>query len=151
METLEYTWEEYTNDIKIISEMISKIPNPHLLCLYRGSLPMGTHLSNKLSLPLSIVDFQTRDGDTNITEPKLIKNAGICATDTLVIIDDIFDKGLTIAKTREFLYKKFPHIRLKQITLFRNSHMIHLHDNYNFDVKFINESRGQWIEFPWEG
>ena len=145
---LHVSWEDYNNDVILLKKEIEKIENPHLVTLYRGGLPLGTHLSNVMNLPLSIVDFQSYDGHSS--EPELIKNAGICVTDTLVLVDDIFDKGLTIAKTVDKLYDIFPNIKIKVFTLYQNNHMSHLHKNYDFKVESLNNSHGLWVSFPWE-
>jgi len=148
MDKLIYTWEDYTADMKIIQKKIEGIESPHLVSLYRGSLPMGVHLSNVMNLPLSIVDLQTRDGDGS--GPKLIKNAGINATCTLVILDDIYDKGLTMNKTREMFHQERQYAKIVGITLHSNSEMAHLHKNYDDWVHSLNDSKGKWVSYPWE-
>ena len=147
-EKLYVTWDDFNDDIYLLKEEIRQIEKPHLVTLYRGGLPMGTHLSNILDLPLSLVDFQSYDGHSK--EPTLIKNDGISADQTLVLVDDIFDKGLTLAKTVDMLYKQFPHIRIRVFTLYTNNHMQHLHDNYDFTVTSVRLSQGKWVVFPWE-
>jgi len=142
------TWQEYNDDIYNLKQQIETQDKPHLVTLYRGGLPMGTHLSNILDIPLSIIDFQSYHGE--VTEAKIIKNAGISAENTLVLVDDIFDKGLTIAKSVHLLRELYPNNKLKIYTLYNNNHMSHLHDNYAFEVISLNRSNGLWISFPWE-
>jgi len=148
MDKLIYTWEDYTADMKIIQKKIETIDRPHLVSLYRGSLPMGVHLSNVMKLPLSIIDLQTRDG--NGGDPKIIKNAGIDATCTLVILDDIYDKGLTMNKAKEMLHRERPYAKIVGITLHNNSEMAHLHKRYDNWVFSLNDSKGKWVSYPWE-
>ena len=138
----------YEEDIKRIVDLL-KNEKVHLVALYRGSLPLGVRLSNELNAPLSIVDYQTRDGDSK--KPVLIKNAGISSIDTLYIVDDIYDTGLTMNKTKEFLEQEFPNNKVKCLVLYKNLKNSHLHKNYP-DVYSLRESNNEWIVFEdWEG
>ena len=88
-----YSHSDYQRDTQEIVKIL-KNRDVHLVSLYRGSLPLGVKLSNILKLPLSIIDFQSYDGNSN--KPSLIKNAGIKQNQTIVILDDIYDTGETI-------------------------------------------------------
>ena len=147
---IHYSHQNLRHDIKRLKEKISKIEHPHLVCLYRGSMGVGIWLSNILDLPLSIVDLQTRDGISSSKEPVLIKNAGICATDTLVLIDDIYDIGLTMNKTREMFFRDFPRNRIKGFTLHANKKNAHLHQSYDPWVTSLNDTNGEWVQYYWE-
>ncbi len=48
--------------IDLITQNLEHGKQPHIVSLYRGSLPLGVQLSNQLQAPLSIIDYQTRDG-----------------------------------------------------------------------------------------
>jgi len=146
------SWEDYNQDIYNLKQQIETQSNPHLVTLYRGGLPMGTHLSNILDIPLSIIDFQSYHGQERPEdqEANLMKNAGISADQTLVLVDDIFDKGLTIAKSVHLLQELYPNNKIKIYTLYANNHMSHLHQNYDFKVTSLHQSSGRWISFPWE-
>ena len=54
-----YYYDQYYNDVAILKERYDKIPDPHIVSIYRGSLPLGVHLSNVLNCPLSIVKYQS--------------------------------------------------------------------------------------------
>lgn len=147
-----YTHEMYEEDISKIKDIIgdkTKYASVHLVSLYRGSLPMGVRLSNELDLPLSIIDYQTRDGESK--EPVLIKNAGILRSDVLYVLDDIYDLGLTMNKAREYLMELFPFNRIEGITLVRNKANEHLHKDCAW-VQSLRTTNGEWVVFEdWEG
>ncbi len=148
MEKLYYTNEDYNIDIKMITNIIKNVDNPHLISLYRGSLPMGVKLSNILDLPLSIIDFQTRDGNSKV--PKLIKNSDMIVGQTLILLDDILDSGITMRETRKALEVNFPHNKFIGITLFQNDFNQHLHKDMNWVIS-LNASKGRWVVFEdWE-
>ena len=136
-----YTYDKYRSDVKILKDKISASENPHLVSIYRGSLPIGVHVSNLLNIPLSILKFQSYE-EKNDKDVKILYNDGICITDTLVILDDIYDTGKTIRKVKEFLGKEFPYTKMVFITLFGKQN--------NDNVIYINEHPGCWIVFPWE-
>ena len=62
-ENYNYYYDQYYNDVVTLKERYDKIPEPHIVSIYRGSLPLGVHLSNALNCPLSIVKYQSRDGE----------------------------------------------------------------------------------------
>jgi len=146
-----YTWDEFDRDVNVIAEELKSLHLPHIVAPYRGGLPMAVYLSNKLNLPLSIVDYQSRDAyDASAPkEPVIIKNAGISSNQTLVIVDDIYDTGLTLNKIREYLFGEFQETRVTGYCLHRNTKNKGLHANYPDWVKSINDTQN-WIEYPWE-
>jgi hypoxanthine phosphoribosyltransferase len=75
------SWEKFDEDI---NEFIKYVENYNfvedaiIVALKRGGFPTAAALSNKLDIPVSVVAFQTRDGDDvtpQFLEPELIKNA----------------------------------------------------------------------------
>ena len=127
--------------IDIINENITGVQKPHIISLYRGSLPLGVKLSNQLNAPLSIVDYQSYDGKSK--KPELIKNAGITAEDLLVIIDDICDKGETLKVAEEYIKAWFPYNKILIYTVVGSKEHP---ERYNYSI----EHNSQWIVFPWE-
>ena len=95
-----YYYDQYTKDIRQLVERLDKLPRPHIVGVYRGSLPIATHLSNVLKCPMSIIRFQLRDGD-DIKPEWILNNLGISATwktpgETIIVIEDIYDTGNTM-------------------------------------------------------
>ena len=64
-----YTWSDYAKDMRATDW----IKCDHVVAVYRGSLGMACHISNMKDIPMSIVGFQTRDGDDK--KPYWIHNA----------------------------------------------------------------------------
>lgn len=127
--------------IDLIKQNLTGVQKPHIISLYRGSLPLGVKLSNQLNASLSIVDYQSYDGKSK--KPELIKNAGITAEDLLVIIDDICDKGETIKLTEEYVKAWFPYNKILIYTIVgSNKHP----ERYNYSIEHEN----RWVVFPHE-
>ena len=131
-----------------IKENITGVQKPHIVSLYRGSLPIGVQLSNSLNAPLSIIDYQTRDGKSK--KPKLLKNAGITASDLLVVIDDICDSGVTFKLTEEYIKSWFPNNQIIFWTVLGSKEHP---EHYKYSIEHPkDETSGEkaWIVFPWE-
>jgi len=136
------TWGDYDDGMEQIHNYIldtvgedtSKV---HIVGIYRGSLLMGSHLSNVLDAPMSIVKFQTRDGDDK--SPYFIYDAGIKDDDYVFIVDDIYDTGLTMNKVVDFVNHK-------------NTYTLTLVEKPNSenDYGFLENTDDEWFVFPWE-
>ena len=147
-----YYYDEYYYDVSTLVQRYKKIANPHIVSIYRGSLPLGVHLSNILKCPLSIIKYQSRDGEDSEAEWLLNLTGDESGKKNpdwyekpffphLIVIDDIYDTGKTfraILKLPEF--KNNPDYTA--IALFGN-------DNDD-GVHYLHEQMYRWIVFPWE-
>ena len=144
-ENYNYYYDQYYNDVAILKERYDKIPDPHIVSIYRGSLPLGVHLSNVLNCPLSIVKYQSRDGEDhkaewllNLTSDKKLHPKFF---PELIVVDDIYDTGETFRALLNLPeFQDNPNYRA--IALFGNSN--------NDGVVYLNEQVYRWIVFPWE-
>lgn len=147
------TEQEIDNSLKdcidLINQNITGVQKPHIISLYRGSLPLGVKLSNHLEVPLSIIDYQTRDGKSK--KPKLLKNAGITASDLLVVIDDLVDSGKTFKITEEYVRAWFPNNQIIFWTVIGSKEHP---EHYNYSIEHPKDPEDNttkmWVSFPWE-
>lgn len=142
-----YTWKDYAKDMKAVDW----INCDHVIGIYRGSVGMATHVSNIKDIPMSIVGFQTRDGEDK--EPYWIHNATETVSieeyaegQTFLVLDDIYDTGITMNKVIEFVKKSrnkpSPMPNVFGYCLFGKTNAA--------DIVYSNEHDGSWIVFPWE-
>ena len=144
-ENYNYYYDQYYNDVITLKERYDKIPDPHVVAIYRGSLPLGVHLSNILKCPLSIVKYQSRDGEDsqaewllNLTGDKKLHPKFF---PELIVVDDIYDTGETFRAVLD----------LPEFNNNPNYRAIALFGNPNDDgVLYLNEQVYRWIVFPWE-
>tara|TARA_B100000287_G_C20177033_1_gene600626 strand:- start:22 stop:480 length:459 start_codon:yes stop_codon:yes gene_type:complete len=144
-EKYNYYYDEYYKDVGDIVSRYKNISNIHIVGVYRGSLPIATHLSNVLECPMSIIKFQSRDGEDekaewllNMTNDKKLHPKFF---PKLIVIDDVYDTGKTfraIKKLPEFI--KNPDYSL--IALFGNKN--------DDGVNYLHEQLYRWIVYPWE-
>ena len=144
-----YYYDQYYKDITDIFERYKNIRNLHIVGVYRGSLPIATHLSNVLDCPMSIIKFQSRDGEDdkaewmlNLTDDVSIRpHKAIQFFPTLLVVDDVYDTGKTFRAI-----KKLPEFAQNP-----DYHCLALFGNKNDDgVSYIHEQLYRWIVYPWE-
>jgi hypoxanthine phosphoribosyltransferase len=83
--------------------------NPVVLCVMIGGLITGGHLSTRLHFPLQMDFVQLSSYKDNLTPGKLhwVVEPKLSLTDrTVLIVDDIFDSGVTINAIREYCLQK---------------------------------------------
>jgi len=134
-----YEWSDYEVDMR----QVKNFEFDHVVGIYRGSLPMAVHISNVFDVPMSIIGLQTRDGDDK--EPYMIKDINHIHQGypgkKILIVDDIYDTGLTMKKVIRYL-TPYSVERILGFCLFGKKN--------NFNVSYANEHDGSWIVFPWE-
>jgi len=149
MNKYNYYYDQYYQDITDIVERHEATPNLHIVGVYRGSLPIATHLSNVLECPMSIIKYQSRDGSDdkaewmlNLTDDVSIRpDKSKQFFPTLIVIDDVYDTGKTFRAIKE----------LPEFINNPDYHCIALFGNENNDgVTYIHEQLYRWIVYPWE-
>ena len=140
-----YYYDQYTKDIRHWIQHFEKFPRPHIVGIYRGSLPIATHLSNVLKCPMSIIRYQSRDGSDEKPEC-VINNMGFTSTwktpgETTIVVDDIYDTGRTMRAIQQMDEFKY-HPDVVYTCLFGSKNEDH--------VGYLNERISRWIVFPWE-
>ena len=142
-----YYYDEYYYDVATLVQRYKKIANPHIVSIYRGSLPLGVHLSNILNCPLSIIKYQSRDGEDSQAEWLLNLTADESVRPTprffphLIVVDDIYDTGKTFRAVKD----------LPEFQDNPDYTLVALYGNKNDDgVVYLHEQLYRWIVFPWE-
>ena len=146
-----YDWSDYESDMN----SIDWLKFSHVIGIYRGSLPMATHISNVRDVPMSIIGFQTRDGSDK--KPYWIYNTmdwnDFKEETTILIVDDIYDTGNTINKVKKLIENSSPYNcskfdvqpNLLTYCLFGKD----APDGTNLVYSNLHQE-GDWVEFPWE-
>ncbi len=137
---LYYTWDQYNTDIKRIEK---EYEFDSVVALYRGSLPIATHLTNITDATMSVIKYQSYCKDKrqkHITkEPEWLVSEMIRPKNVLVI-DDIYDTGSTIRQCQKLIGSV--NWNITYLTIFGKEN--------DDDVEYLRENDGRWIVFPWE-
>ena len=138
---IEYSWQDFDKDVETIIKYINKKSNKkkHIVTLYRGGLPLGVTLSNKCNSPLSIIDYQRLDGNSENPKPIFIINK-IKDGDHIFLVDDIYDTGKSMNESYKFLSLKYPNSDIEGITLVGSGNQFF----------YTTQHKEDWIKFPWE-
>lgn len=147
------TWKQFDKDINAFIDYLNyagvkiKSSNTVILGLKRGGLPSAVALSNRLDLPISLLSFQTRDGNDN--EPKFLEPEMINSNTNVIIIDDIYDTGLTVECIVSKLIDDFG-VSVDNIIGLFHYYTDNIKKTKLGNIKCIRENYGCWCEFPWE-
>lgn len=142
-----YTYNDMQGDLLEIIRSLNEenwVPNG-ILAIGRGGYIPGVYLSQWLELPLYTYHYSLRDltrRDTFYTEL-----VNVCAEQTILVIDDICDSGLTFEAIQNALNK-----------IKCNAKFACLIDNIGNTVfepdfwgrEIDKEENPSWIVFPWE-
>lgn len=144
-----YSWTDYSDDIEFITRLFDeKNIIPYFVSIYRGSLPIGVHLSNIYNTPLSIIKYQTRDGEKNDTPYWLINElpGTLSQNEYIIVLDDIYDTGATLNSVKT-LFDNTDNTKVKYLTLHSNMNAV---KETELDIISIRQINGEWVVYPWE-
>ena len=112
----------------------------------RGGLPVSVLASHELSVPMSIVNFQTMDGNDTEVDFCLNKLSNNNDPKHILICDDIFDSGLTIATVKDYFLTRYPDVTITCYALIKDEKYI------EGDREYVNATKEthEWVVFPWE-
>ena len=142
------SWKQIHDDIDVLASTIKNVDA--IIGVGRGGLIPATLLSYKLGVSV-INNFQIQSySDRNIPdafklwqipEEHFIKQ--FSGTATILVVDDLSDKG----KTLEFIKRYFEHknVKLRFVTLYIKTGTTFLPNLYVREY-----STEEWLVFPWE-
>lgn len=135
------------NDI-IDQILISGLMPKRVVGLTRGGLPPAVIISHKLEVPMSALDWQTRDG----TVQERLKLESILEDledgDRLIIVDDIADSGRTFAQIKAAIPAAHQSKVLFAAVVYKTSSVVEP-DFYSTYHKVRGEE-DVWFVFPYE-
>lgn len=143
-------WEKFDKDIGEFIDYLKTFKfdtDAVIIGLKRGGFPSATALSNKLDLPISVVAFQTRDGNDvkpQFLEPELIKNAK-----KIIIPDDIYDSGLTVETLIKELQTQFD-VKLENMVGLFHYGSEKMNETSLKYYRVLDSNAGKWVVFSWE-
>lgn len=149
-EKIYMTWQEFDKDIEEFITYLKRFEldnNAVILGLKRGGLPAASALSNKTGIPISLVSFQTRDGSDNV--PTFLEPDMIDAEKSIIIVDDIYDSGLTVETLVDELTGNFG-IPVRNITGLFHFNSDKVQKSKLHYLRTIRPNHEKWVCFPWE-
>jgi|TARA_B110000467_G_scaffold160085_1_gene178800 hypothetical protein len=137
-----YYYDEYYNDVSDMAERYSKVKNPHIVGVYRNSLPIAVHLSSVMKCPLSIIKVEDDRARwlINYTNDMDLRPEDCPLFPRLIVVDINYGTGNTFKAI-----KKLPEfIQNPDYTFFS------IYGNKNDDDVYFNyEQLFKEIVLPW--
>ena len=116
MADLYVTWSEYHHKIETLAVKIyeSNWQFDHIVCLAKGGLRVGDILCRIYDKPLAILSTASYGGENN-QERGAIKFSQHLSSleplgDRILLVDDLVDSGISLAKSLDWLKAKHPNI-----------------------------------------
>ena len=95
MSDYKYFYDQYYDDVSALVNRYKTIKNPHIVAIYKNSLPAAVHVSNSLRCPLSIVKVEddTARWLIDYTNDESIRPKDCPFFPRLIVIDTVYDSG----------------------------------------------------------
>jgi xanthine phosphoribosyltransferase len=140
-----YSYEQFVEDTKILSQQIKPYNPDALITITRGGMTLTHFLANLLDIRkiycINSVGYnnETKNSNTIICNIPQLDND----ISKVVIVDDILDSGETIKNVLEILQNKYPTIKFQVAVIFYKDTAI---SKANYKL----HKTTKWIEFFWE-
>jgi len=139
-----YNYEEFLDDVKILSKNIKNYNPDCLIAIARGGLTLAHFLGESLNLrDIYTINSIHYEGEKKL-DTFIIKNIpDLSSHKKILLIDDISDTGETLKEIISILKTKYPQIEIKTATIFYKKDSLVIPD---FKVRIAKN----WIVFFWE-
>ena len=153
MSDLNVSWDEYHESIERLAVALrdSKWEFNQIICIARGGMRIGDVLSRIFKLPLAIISTQSYVGEAGsergeLTVARHMTMSTASLGDSVLLVDDLVDSGITLDVVKRHLFGEFPAIReIRTAVLWYKACSNYVPDYY---VSYLTES--PWIHQPFE-
>tara|TARA_B100000287_G_scaffold408648_1_gene435216 strand:- start:120 stop:551 length:432 start_codon:yes stop_codon:yes gene_type:complete len=141
MGNIDISWDTIEQQVKNASSYLETQNIDLLVGIIRGGLIPATMISHQTNIPMTTLDWQTRDGEfKDILKLDELRTQQF----NIMFIDDICDTGATIHEIREqYPGARFSVLFTKTVDMGLDFEGIRLYNSSEY-------KRKQWINFPWE-
>lgn len=144
MEKYYYGYDEFINDVKVLSKELKRYEPDTILAIARGGVTLGHFLSSTLDNRRLFTINSIHYEDTKKLDTFDIFNIpDLSDAKKVVVVDDIIDSGETMREILNLLKEKYPFCQFKTASIFYKPSAVVQAD---FKVKEAKE----WIDFFWE-
>ena len=139
-----YNFEEFREDIKLLSKQIKEYNPDCLVPIARGGLTIGHFLAESLEIrDVVVINTKSYDKDKKLDKVKVFNIPNLSGFKKIVIVDDISDSGDTLEEVIKVIKTIYPDIEIKIATIFYKPTSKVIPD---FKLKVAKD----WIIFFWE-
>ena len=139
-----YSYDEFSKDIKELSNQIKNYSPDALISIARGGMTMGHFISEELEMrEIYTINSVHYEKDKKL-DYFIIKNIpDLSNHKKIILLDDISDSGETLQHIIKILQKQYPQIEIKTATIFYKNTSVLIPD-------FKLKEATKWIVFFWE-
>jgi len=142
MEKIYYPYEEFREDLKILTQQIDE-PFDVLLPISRGGLSMGQMLGEFYDIrEVYAINTIGYDDTDKLDEVKVFNIPILKEHQRVLILDDIVDSGDTLVEVLKVLQTRYPK------TIFESASIFYKPTAIIEPTWWVKEAKG-WIEFFW--
>ena len=139
-----YNFEEFREDIKLLSKQIKEYNPDCLVPIARGGLTIGHFLAESLEIrDVVVINTKSYDKDKKLDKVEVFNIPNLSGFKKIVIVDDISDSGDTLEEVIKVIKTIYPDIEIKIATIFYKPTSKVIPD---FKLKVAKD----WIIFFWE-
>ena len=153
MGDLYVSWTDYNRTIERLAATVHRsgwVFN-QIVCIARGGLRIGDALSRIFDTPLAIISTASYTGEAGNVRGEIVVAKHMTMTtdalgDTVLLVDDLVDSGVTLDVVKRHLHSVHPHIQGLRTAVLWYKGCSHLKPDYFAD--FLPEN--PWIHQPFE-
>jgi len=139
-----YNFEEFREDIKLLSKQIKEYNPDCLVPIARGGLTIGHFLAESLEIrDVVVINTKSYDKDKKLDKVEVFNIPNLKGFKRIVIVDDISDSGDTLEEVIKVIKTIYPDIEIKIATIFYKPTSKVIPD-------FKLKENKRWIVFFWE-
>lgn len=153
---IRYNWDQIEFDVQYLGYKISNetsIPKINsIIGVQRGGLVPAVMLSHLLNIPMTSLEWQTRDQEKNIDHHKLVKILLSCPiNESVLIVDEIADTGETLKDIHKHVSLINARFSRSPVKVFYAVLVHKLSCQLDMPIFSARSSDSDnWIRFPWE-
>lgn len=146
------SWHHFDLMTQYLMEQIKYEKFDHIVAVARGGLPLGTVLSHRLGIPLSVITIKSYDDSTdkqgtlmsNITTEELAKWSG-----NVLVCDDLADTGHTLLHLTNKIEGAVAIGGCKDLNVVKFATLFYKPQSVVCPDFFVDTTTS-WVVFPWE-
>lgn len=144
MEKYYYGYDEFVEDVKVLSKEIKEYKPDTILAIARGGVTIGHFLASALdNRRLFTINSIHYDDTKKLDTFDIFNIPDLRGAEKVVVVDDIIDSGETMREILNLLKEKYPACEFKTASIFYKPTAV-------IEADFKLKEAKMWIEFFWE-
>jgi len=141
---LAYKYEHFKNDLQHLALQCEPFQADTIIAIARGGMTLAHALAMALDIRnLQSIRIESYDGQTQRDTIRVLDKGDLSGSLRVLVVDDIVDRGQTLAVLIPILRSEYPECQFKVATLFTKPTAL-------LQPDFSLHEASDWIDFFWE-